>query len=320
MVRALAPALFVIGVLVTGCGGSHPTPTEADMAACTNNRDDDNDGLVDCHDSDCAVFQVCRHDAGVLDADLDAPMSDAGPCSAPLDIVLVVDVSTSMASDIAAIRAGIGSVWDAAHALTEDTQISMVVFVDDVLAVDASQPPLSTGGHCVPFASASDIETHLVAWQMFCATNQSPVSHIQNHDCAENSLDAIMVATACPVRTGSTRVILHVTDDTFAERPAVLSGAFGGGVRVQFNFVETLTMLTDHQYHVGVFAESGVGDDCGAGRSPDVGRGFSGPYGGMLSLPDATGGHFWDLRQVRAGNIDMTQTIGDFLREVYCGP
>jgi hypothetical protein len=109
-----------------------------------------------------------------------------------------------------------------------------------------------------------------------------------------------------------------VTDDTFAERPAVLSGEWGGGVHVHYNYVETTTALIDAHFHVGVFADTGVGDDCGAGRSPDVGRGFSGPYNMMPSIPDATGGQYWDLREVRAGHIDMASSINDYLRSVYC--
>jgi hypothetical protein len=155
---------------------------------------------------------------------------------------------------------------------------------------------------------------------MFCATNQSPVSHIQNHDCPENALDAIMAATMCPARPGSTRVVILVTDDTFAERPAVLSGELGGGVHVQFNYVETSTELVDSHFHVGIFAQTGIGDDCGAGRSADVGRGYSSAYAMMPSLPEATGGRFWDLREVRAGNLDMATSINDFLRSVYCVP
>jgi hypothetical protein len=129
-----------------------------------------------------------------------------------------------------------------------------------------------------------------------------------------------MAADACPVRDGSTRVAILVTDDTFAERPAVLSGENGGGVHVQFNYVETMTALVDDHVHLGVFAQTGVGDDCGAGRSADVGRGFASGYAMMPSLPEATGGRFWDLREVRAGNVDMSSSIGDFLRSVYCAP
>lgn len=325
--RALPPALLpclAFGLLVAAsCTGSHPPATEDDAATCSNNIDDDNDGLVDCHDPACAVFPFCGvQDAGPVDMGLDdagdvGPIPDAGACTAPLDVVLVVDVSTSMAAELGAIRSGVTSLWDTAHTLSTDAQISMVVFVDDVLAIDGPAPNVLDGG-CMPFTSADELGTQLDFWQMFCATNQSPVSHLQNHDCAENSLDAIVAATMCPTRAGSTRVIIHVTDDTFVERPGVLSGEWGGGVHVGFNYLETTTALTDGRFHVGVFAETGMGDDCGAGRSPDVGRGFSGPYSMMASLPDATGGHFWDLREVRAGRLDMMTSINDFLRSAYC--
>ncbi len=297
------------------------------MASCSNGRDDDDDGLVDCHDPACSVFSFCgAHDAGpadaaIADASTDAgdagPPVDAGTCAAPLDVVLVIDVSTSMAGELAAIGAGVTSLWETAHELSNDAQISLVVFVDDALAVDG-RPPFALDGGCQPFTTPEDLATQLAAWQMFCATNQSPVSHIQNHDCVENSLDALMAASMCPLRTGSTRVLVHVTDDTFAERPAVLSGEWGGGVHVQFNYVEATTALVDRGFRVGVFAETGVGDDCGAGRSPDVGRGFSGPFGTMPSLPEATAGRFWDLREVRAGRLDMASEIETFLRSVHC--
>lgn len=293
------------------------------MATCSNNRDDDGDGLVDCHDPACTIFAFCgAQDAGPSDGGADAsadtgPVPDAGACTQPLDVVLVVDVSTSMTGELAAIRAGVTGLWQTAHDLSSDAQISMVVFVDDALAIDG-RPPFAMDGGCMPFTSAADLASQLDSWQMQCATNQSPVSHLQNHDCTENSLDAMMAATMCPTRMGSTRVLIHVTDDTFAERPAVLSGEWGGGVHVQFNYVETTTALTDGHWHLGVFAETGVGDDCGAGRSPDVGRGFSGPYNAMTSLPEVTGGHFWDLREVRAGRLDMASSINDFLRTVYC--
>jgi hypothetical protein len=304
------------------------------MDTCSNARDDDGDGLVDCHDPACSVFSFCTPDAGTSDASVDADVDasldasadvgDVGPpvdagCTAPLDVVLVVDVSTSMAADVANIRASIASVWDTAHALSSDAHLSLVVFVDDALAIDGV-PPFPDGGGCMPFTTADDLGTQLDRWEMFCATNESPVSHLQNHDCAENSLDAIMAGVACPLRDGSTRVLVHVTDDTFVERPGVLSGEWGGGVHVQFNYVEVTTALTDRHFHVGVFGQSGVGDDCGAGHSPDVGRGFSSDFGTLPSLPEATGGRFWDLREVRAGNVDVATSIDDFLRDVYCAP
>lgn len=328
LLAPLCVGLVCAGVLAS-CGSTPAPATESDMDTCSNARDDDGDGLVDCHDPACSIFAFCGGlrdagadasgaDASMDDADVDAGSEpDASTCAAPLDVMLVVDVSTSMTGELATIHDGVTQIWDAAHALSSDAHIFLVVFVDDALAVDGV-PPFAPDGGCVAFESADDLRTQLDAWTMFCATNQSPVSHIQNHDCPENSLDAIMAASMCPLREGSTRVLVHVTDDTFAERPAVLSGEWGGGVHVQFNYVEVTTALTDRDIHFGVFAETGVGDDCGAGRSPDVGRGFSGPYASMASLPDATGGRYWDLREVRAGHLDMAGEIASFLSAVQC--
>lgn len=327
MVRALPPAFLLIAFSLgtalgaASCGGSRATPTESDMATCSNARDDDGDGLVDCHDPACGIFSFCNaHDGGVdaaaaSDANVDA--GDGGTCGRPLDIVLTVDVSTSMTGELAAIGDGISHLWDVAHEVSADPRISLVVFVDDVLAVDGT-PPFAADGGCMPFTNVEDLRTQLGAWQTFCASNQSPVSHLPNQDCAENSLDAIVAATMCPLRDGSRRVLVHVTDDTFVERPAVLSGEWGGGVVVQFNYLEATTALVDRGFRVGVFGETGVGDDCGAGRSPDVGRGFSGPFGSMSSLPEVTNGRFWDLREVRAGRLDMASEIESWLRQIAC--
>ncbi|MCC7537985.1 MAG: hypothetical protein IT379_17295, partial [Deltaproteobacteria bacterium] len=49
------------------------------------------------------------------------PIPPAPPCSEPLDVVFVLDVSTSMADEVGAIRNGLRSIWDAAHALTSNT-------------------------------------------------------------------------------------------------------------------------------------------------------------------------------------------------------
>ena len=142
------------------------------------------------------------------------------------------------------------------------------------------------------------------------------MSHLPNQDCAENSLDAIVAATMCPLREGSRRVLVHVTDDTFAERPAVLSGPWGGIV-VQFNYLEATTALVDRGFRVGVFAETGVGDDCGAGRSP-VRRGFSGLRHDVVAPRD----HERPLLGSRGprGRLDMASEIETWLRDVACGP
>lgn len=299
--------------LVAACTSRESAGTERSAAECSNGLDDDGDFLVDCTDTDCrAVCESDRGDAGGLDAGTFVP-TDAGPppdapvhtCNAPLDIVFVVDVSTSMTEEAERLRGGIESIWNAARALATDVQFGLVVFVDDALAVNG----------CAPFASLASLQSELAEWRDFCSGNRSPSSDAANRDCAENSLDALWIAaTSCPWRPGATRVVVHVTDDTFAERPTRLSSA----VSVQTTYAEVAEALVSRELRLGAFAVPGAGEYCGAGSSPDVGRGFHAPYAGMPSLPLQTGGRAYDLRQVRSGTLDMAAAIRDLIEDEYC--
>jgi hypothetical protein len=312
-----APFFLVlsIGGLALGCNSRPPAPTETDASACSNGRDDDGDGMTDCRDLACTVYDFCAGpdagvDASLVDANVDGgPPGDGSACAEPLDVVFTIDVSTSMAGELAEVSEGVLSIWETARSLSSNAQFSLVVFVDDALAVN----------DCAPFATPEALVAELEVWRAFCASNQSPVSHIQNADCTENSMDAMLLAaTACPFRVGSTRIMVHVTDDTFAERPAVLSGEWGGGVFVEHTYAEVAEELRADEIRVGAFAIPGMGEDCGAGRSPDVGRGFHTPFGDMASLPTATGGRVWDLREVRAERLSMADVINEMIRAEYC--
>ncbi len=297
-------------------------PAESSAAECSNSIDDDGDGLVDCADIACSVHAWCAAsgmDAGGGGTDGGAMMSfDAGPphdgpsCSDPLDIVFVLDVSTSMADEAARMRDGIASVWTAAHRLTTSARFGLVVFVDDALAV----------GGCSSFADLGTLQAEFDRWRAFCASNRSPVSMQSNSDCPENSLDAIhLAASMCAWRPSSTRILIHVTDDTFAERPAELSG-FGGivpGIPVRHTYEEVAALLVSTQIRVGAFAAP-TPEDCGAGSSSDVAQGFSTPYRGMPSLPTQTGGAVWSIRDVRAGTLDMAEAINRLISDEYCTP
>jgi hypothetical protein len=250
-------------------------------------------------------------DAGISQPQPDAgaaPWFDAGPvvgCSEPIDVVFAVDVSTSMTDDIAAIRAGLASIWRATTMLTSAAQFSLVVFVDDVVVVDA----------CRPFATVDAMQAELQRWQAFCATSQNPASGTDNYDCAENSLDALyLAATSCPWRPEATHVLIHVTDDTFVERPAMLSD----DVPVQHTYGETVAALRAAAVRVGAFASPSPGEECGAGSSPLAGAGFHDAYRGMPSLAEATGGRAFDIRAVRDGRLDMATAINEFTAAEHC--
>lgn len=319
--------LASLSVLVLGPGAaactvqSSPPASETGDAACLNGVDDDRDGRTDCADPGCALVAVCAAGGdtgpgGGTDAGPGRPdigPYDAGPpvtCVDPIDLVFVLDVSTSMSGEAAALRAGVASIFAAADALTTDHRFGLVVFVDDALAV----------GGCRSWDSAAELATELMNWQTFCATNRSPASTTMNSDCQENTLDAMWAAaTQCTWRPGATHILIHVTDDTFEEPPYVYSrGLFGGGgVPAMRHYYEVRDALVEREIRVGAFAME-MPEFCGAGTSPDTGRGFFTDYGALQSFPVSTGGRVWDLRDVRDGRLDMATAIAEMIEDEHC--
>lgn len=299
--------------------------SEISEAECSDGRDNDADGLVDCEDPACGVHAWCEPhpdagqpdggDDGGVDADEDVIPNDGDTSSAycSIDIVFVIDVSTSMRDEVEGIRTGIDSVWAAARALTTDTRFGLVVFVDDHVAVNG----------CAPFDSVESLQSEFERWRDFTSSNDQPGgAGFSNSDCPENSIDALYsAATTCVWREEATRIVIHVTDDTFVERPRRLSSLLGmGGIAVQHTYDEVLSAMLENEIRVGAFAAPGAGEFCGAGTSPNVGQGFHESYNDQPSLPEATGGRAFNIRDVRAGSLDMAAAINELIEEEYCTP
>src|SRR5688500_11526174 len=93
--------LCAVGAVVGGAGCASG---ESSVDQCSNARDDDSDGLTDCADPACRVYAFCTGadggaaDAGPRDA---APRPDGARCGRPLELVLVLDVSSSMEDELA---------------------------------------------------------------------------------------------------------------------------------------------------------------------------------------------------------------------------
>lgn len=306
-------------VLLSACSAG-PT-AETGAAACSDGADNDQDSLTDCADPNCFLQLACdgsdastppMPDGGTMYPDRNLPPPT--PCTEPMDVVFVIDVSTSMRDEVAGIREGIDSIWAAAEGLALDVRFGLVVFVDDVAAVNG----------CAPFTSIGALQDELMTWQTFTSSNGQPGGAPEdNADCPENSLDALYAAaTACTWRPDATRLVIHITDDTFVEHPEVLSGdPFGlSGITVERTYAETVEALVSREIRVGAFAAPGAGEYCGAGTSPDVGRGFHAPYQGMPSIPTATHGHAWSIRDVRGGEIEMADAIIEFAEAEHCAP
>lgn len=122
MVRIRGSIILSLALTLVGCGagggdrddagpgGGGPVP-ENNADACQNRADDDMDGLVDCDDPECADFVFC------VRGDVDAgPPIDAGPNEcvgvsaeaenvlAPVDIIWIVDSSSSMENDARTVQ------------------------------------------------------------------------------------------------------------------------------------------------------------------------------------------------------------------------
>jgi hypothetical protein len=304
LARLRGVLLVVVGLALVWAGCRERGAPEI----CGNGADDDGNGAVDCADAECAASAVCvamtdagPSDAGPVDAPyvpIDVNLPDSGlveECG-PVDVVFVLDVSTSMEGTFGALRDGIRAVWDTATRLSPDPRFSMVVFVDDALAVD----------DCAPFGSVDGLSAAFDHWRSFCSSNASPVSLAPNFDFPENSLDALyLAATACTFREGATRVLVHVTDDTFRERPAT----FSGSVPAQRTYPEVSRALTAFQLRVASFHDT-----------TEHPEGFSAPYRGEPSLVDATGGRAFSFDDVVNGRLDMGDAIQEFLVAEYCTP
>jgi len=235
-----------------------------------------------------------------------APEVDATACY--LDVVFVLDVSTSMTSVLDALQAGIGDVWSYAAGLTLFAQFGLVVFVDDV--------QVTNGG--APWASAADLQAEFARWRAFCGSESEPGGSAgTNWDCPENTIDALWQAVdRFSWRAGSTRVVIFATDDTFVEPPATLGSGY---LLVHHTYADLVTHLRDNQIRVAVFAAHDS-DNCAIPPVYNTEAGFFAPWGGTAALPDATGARVFDVDGVRAGSISMTEAINDVILEEFCTP
>jgi hypothetical protein len=232
-------------------------------------------------------------------------------CYQDIDIVFVLDVSTSMSWVIATLRDQIGVVWDYTHAMTDhpyfEPEFGLVVFVDDVLVTNG-------GG---PYASAADLQAEFESWRAFCSSEAQPGGNsCRNMDCPENTLDALAAAAeGYAWRDGALHIAIHVTDDTFKESPDMLCSSFAPSIPVLHTYSQTVALLVEKQVRVGVFAvRNSPACPIPANKAP----GFFEPWNGQPSIPDATGSRVWDLHDVQSGAISLTEAIQGFVLEEWC--
>ena len=248
---------------------------------------------------------------GVLDVGGGPPTTTANPdgpnaCEQDIDVVFVMDVSTTMGQFLGTLADQILGVDQAIAALDlpSPPRYGLVVFVDDFALLGGGQP----------YADAAALQADFQTWNAFTSSNSQVSGGGSNGTWPENSLDALYVAaTAFAWRPADStlRIIIHTTDDTFSEAPAVVDG-----IAVQRDYPQTVMALQDAQIRVFSFTAD-IGGSC---NCEDVSPGWSTPYQSQPPIPEATDGARFDIDQVLAGALDLSEAINASIEGAVCDP
>jgi hypothetical protein len=221
-----------------------------------------------------------------------------------IDIVFVIDVSTTMQELLETLESEIGAVWAAAQELSidEEPHFGLVVFVDDVMVVSTES-----------YTDVTTLQGDFNFWYTHTSTNQQTQSTASNTDWPENSIDGLFAAAAefnWRDPELALRVIIHATDDTFREWPEY----FTSGLPAVHTYEETVQIMQDHYIRVASFAAH-IG---GPMMDQDVEPGFFTEYNSMSSIPDATSGGVFNIYDVYDSTISLTDAINEFVLEELC--
>lgn len=241
-------------------------------------------------------------DVGVLP---DAPGGDRD-CEQNLDIVFVIDVSTTMGEFIGLLSDEMLAVDAAVQELDllAPPHYGLAVFVDDAAVLNDGQP----------YDDALALQADFDTWAAYTSSNEQVGGGNGNSTFTENSLDGLYFAADQfdwrPAGT-TTRMIVHVTDDTFWDGPTV-----GNGVAIEHGYEETVEQLQDEQVRVFSFADT-IGGSC---ECEDVSMGWSTPYMTMTPIPEATDGGVYDINMILAHTVSLTEAIDAAVENSYCNP
>lgn len=232
---------------------------------------------------------------------------EGGGCDEDVDIVFVLDVSTSMTAYLTTLANEIVVVDNAIKALMlpNEPQYGLVVFVDDAMILNMG----------AAYSDVLQLQADFQTWSAFTSSNQQVGGGTLNTDWPENSLDALYLAAdefQWRPADATGRIVIHATDDTFWDGPTTT----GDGVPVLHGYDETVARLQEQQVRVFTFAAH-IG---GPLSDQDVTPGWYGPYMGKDSIPDATDGGVFDIDQVLAGQISLSEAINGAVEDQHCVP
>jgi hypothetical protein len=224
-----------------------------------------------------------------------------------VDIVFVMDVSTSMGPFLEKLAAELPVVDQAAQALnlSAPAHYGLVVFVDDTEFVNSG----------AVYESIAALQQDFTAWAGFTSLGTQIDPAVQSFSTPENSLDALhRAATEFAWRPAESalRVVIHTTDDAFWDGPTTTPE----GILAVNGYAATVDALQKRQVRVFSFASKWGGED----EDLDVSAGWFAPFDGMASIPDATGGVVFELDQVLANQISLSASINDAVAGAHCQP
>lgn len=295
--------LGVLGVLApcAACGDDEREQTSS-QASVTGLTATATSGATDGEDTADTGERLDLGSFGDGGADPDGPKV----CEENVDIVFVMDVSTSMDAFLNELANEI-LVVDQALAgldLPAEPHYGLVVFVDDTA--------LLMGG--APYPDVETLQADFMQWSTFTASNQQVAGGNANTTWPENSLDALYAAaTGFQWRPadGTLRMIIHTTDDTFWDGPTTANG-----VAIQHGYAETVDALQQAQIRVFSFTAQ-IGGSC---ECEDVTPGWSSDYMGQPAIPEATDGGVFDIDAVLAGQISLSAGINGAIEDKMCVP
>jgi hypothetical protein len=211
------------------------------------------------------------------------------PPPRPLDLVFVLDVSTSM-DEIAPLRDAIERLFDRIDAQSLDVRVGLTTFENDVI-VHRRGAFLDRGD----FFRELDPQLVNGSW----IPDPSLPRQLLNFELEENLLDALYrSATEFHFRPEARRTLFLMTDDTFLEPPAV----FSDGNPVLHSYPEVASALSE------------AGISLFSMHRSEKGRGFSSKYREQRSLIEQTGGDWYEL-----GELPL-EFLGQTLRKLLTRP
>ncbi len=271
-----------------------------------------------------------------------AVTGDAGECRDVVDVVFVLDTSSSMGFVLQQLEQQIAQVVTASNGLAPDAHFGLIVFQDNYFLDNTG--PLEGGK---VHTAASTLQARFNHYRTtYTNADRNPGDGptgptTQNPICEENSLDALYAAAKeFPWRANATRVVIVATDDTFLESPDNYGDRDHDGLtnRTDYpregdypamrNLGETLTALRDGKIRVFSFSrhtQPNILERCGTGRRlawADITDGWTTPYGTANTppIPVQTDGGDFDLDQVKSGSISLSETINSVVLDSFCNP